>query len=154
MAHLVGKLMFLAVATRPDIAYSVGTLARFISDPNITHWQAAKGVVRYLAYTKNRGITFRGSDLTLTGYCDADYAGDLDTRKSTTGYVFIHQRRSYQLEQQEAAHSLQCLPLRLNTWLQLLAVKEGLWLRKLFNSLDITHLPLTSTVTTRAPLSC
>jgi hypothetical protein len=133
---LVGKLMFLTVATRPDIAYSIGTLARFISEPNLTHWQAAKGVVRYLAYTKNRGIIFRGSNLDLTGYCDADYAGDLDTRKSTTGYVFVinggaiswnsKRQPTVALSTTEAEYMAAAS-----------ATKEGLWLKKLFTSLDI-----------------
>jgi Reverse transcriptase (RNA-dependent DNA polymerase) len=138
---LVGKLMFLTVATRPDIAYSVGTLARFISDPNTTHWQAAKGVVRYLAYTKDKGITFRGSSMTLTGYCDADYAGDVDTRKSTTGYVFIVNGGaiSWNSKRQPtvAASTTEAEYMAAAS-----ATKEGLWLRKLFTSLGI---PLTAT---------
>jgi hypothetical protein len=133
---LVGKLMFLAVATRPDIAYSVSALARFISDPNLTHWQAAKGVVRYLAYTNKRGITFRGSNLDLTGYCDADYAGDLDTRKSTTGYVFTLNEGavSWNSKRQPtvAASTTEAEYMAAAS-----AVKEGLWLRKLCASLDI-----------------
>jgi len=137
---LVGKLMFLTVATRPDIAYTVGTLARFISNPNITHWQAAKGVVRYLAYTKNKGITFRGSDLTLTGYCDADYAGDLDTRKSTTGYVFINNGGAISWNSKRQP-TVAVSTTEAEYMAAASATKEGLWLRKLFHSLDI---PLTT----------
>jgi hypothetical protein len=133
---LVGKLMFLTVATRPDIAYSVGTLARFISNPNLTHWQAAKGVVRYLAYTKNRGITFRGSDLTLTGFCDADYAGDLDTRKSTTGYVFITNGGAISWNSKRQP-TVAVSTTEAEYMAAASATKEGLWLRKLFYSLDI-----------------
>ena len=137
---LVGKLMFLTVATRPDIAYTVGTLARFISNPNITHWQAAKGVVRYLAYTKNKGITFRGSDLTLTGYCDADYAGDLDTRKSTTGYVFINNGGAISWNSKRQP-TVAVSTTEAEYMAAASATKEGLWLRKLFHSLDM---PLTT----------
>lgn len=133
---LVGKLMFLAVATRPDIAYSVGTLARFISSPNLTHWQAAKGVVRYLASTTNRGITFRGSDLTLTGYCDADYAGDTDTRKSTTGYVFTFNGGAISWTSKRQP-TVAVSTTEAEYMSAASAVKEGLWLRKLFDSLDI-----------------
>jgi hypothetical protein len=133
---LIGKLMFLTVATRPDLAYSVGTLARFISEPTTTHWKAAKGILRYLAQTKNRGITFRGSDLSLIGYCDADFAGDLDTRKSTTGYLF-------KLNGGAISWSSKRQPtVALSTTeAEFMAAaggcKEGLWLRKLFDSLDI-----------------
>jgi hypothetical protein len=60
-----------------------------MSKPTTVHWQTAKGVLRYLSGTPDYGITFGPSDDTLIGYCDADYAGDVDTRRSTTGYVFI-----------------------------------------------------------------
>ena len=85
----VGSLMHLATCTRPDIAYAVGTLARFCSKPNQSHWTAAKRVLRYLKGTSNFGILFRGNDTSaLVGYCDADWAGDIEDRKSTSGYIF------------------------------------------------------------------
>ncbi|GAB4814241.1 hypothetical protein N2152v2_001287 [Parachlorella kessleri] len=60
-----------------------------MSKPVVEHWTAAKGVLRYLSGTASYGITFVGQELKLESYCDADYAGDLDTRRSTTGYVFL-----------------------------------------------------------------
>ena len=60
-----------------------------MSNPTTTQWTVAKGVLRYLATTADMGITFSGSSTTITGYCDADYAADVDTRRSTTGYVFL-----------------------------------------------------------------
>ena len=53
------------------------------------HWLAAKGVLRYLAGTIQTGISYGHVVAPLVGYCDADFAGDLDTRRSTTGYVFV-----------------------------------------------------------------
>ena len=69
--------------------------------PTEAHWHAAKGVLRYLKGTASLGVTFGGSDSrsnsqtggrsrAVLGYCDADYAGDVDTRRSTTGYVFLY----------------------------------------------------------------
>ena len=86
---LIGSLMYLATCTRPDIAYSVGVLARFSSKPNQSHWTAAKRVLRYLKGTSNLGIVFRGdnSDVPLA-FSDADWAGDIGDRKSTSGYMF------------------------------------------------------------------
>ena len=82
---VVGSLMYLATCTRPDIAYAVGMLARFSSKPNQSHWTAAK---RYLRGTVNFGILYRGESGVL-GYSDADWAGDADDRKSTSGYMFL-----------------------------------------------------------------
>ena len=86
---LVGSLVYLATCTRPDIAYAVGTLARFGSKPNQSHWTAAKRVLRYLKGTSNFGILFRGNDTSApVGYSNADWAGDREDRKSTSGYIF------------------------------------------------------------------
>ena len=53
------------------------------------HWTAAKGRLRYIGGTLRHGICFGGSSTTVEGYCDADYAIDLQTRRSTTGFVYI-----------------------------------------------------------------
>jgi Reverse transcriptase (RNA-dependent DNA polymerase) len=86
---LIGSLLYLAVCTRPDIAYAVGALARYMSDPLQEHWELAKGLLRYLRGTTAFGIKF-GPSSGLRGFCDSDYAGDIDTRRSTTGYAFIY----------------------------------------------------------------
>jgi hypothetical protein len=87
--ELVGSLLYIAVCSRPDIAYPVGALARHMSKYTEDHFIAAKAVVRYLASTSDYGIIYSPDGTSsLVGYCDADYAGDLDTRRSTTGYVF------------------------------------------------------------------
>ena len=57
--------------------------------PTTVHWQAARGSLRFVASTKEHCIVYGKDPGTLIRYCDADYAGDLDTRRSTTGYVFI-----------------------------------------------------------------
>ncbi len=87
-ASACGSLMYAMVATRPDIAHAVGVVSRYMSNPGKAHWEAVKCILRYLAGTQSRCICYGESDLKLQGYCDADMAGDLDTRKSTSGYVF------------------------------------------------------------------
>ncbi|GAQ92061.1 putative retrotransposon protein [Klebsormidium nitens] len=84
----VGSMLYLSVCTRPDIAQAVGALARFMARPTEEHWRATLGVVRYLAGTGEDGVTFGGSGETLIAYCDADYVGDVDTMRSTTGLGF------------------------------------------------------------------
>lgn len=87
----VGMLNFLSVQTRPDIGFSVGYLARFNSRHNKTHWSAVKHLLRYIKATSHYGITFGGgeTDKIIEGFAEADYAGDSDTRRSTTGFVFF-----------------------------------------------------------------
>jgi hypothetical protein len=86
--ELVGTLLYLASCTRPDISQAVGALSRYMAHPTEQHWRTAKGVLRYLAGTATTGIVFSKGGSALIGFCDADYAGDVDSRRSTTGYVF------------------------------------------------------------------
>jgi hypothetical protein len=89
-ATLIGSLMYLAIGTRPDIAYSVQRLAQFTQNPKPVHWTAVKRIFRYLKGTRTLGITYEGSNELnneeLNIYCDADWASDSD-RKSISGYV-------------------------------------------------------------------
>ena len=86
----VGSLMYAMIGTRPDIAWIVSQLSQHLSNPTQQHWNAVKRVMRYLKGTAALGLCFRGSSsqISLVGYSDADWAGDLDSRRSTTGYVF------------------------------------------------------------------
>ncbi|KAJ9513534.1 hypothetical protein QJQ45_006176 [Haematococcus lacustris] len=84
---LVGSLLYLSCCTRPDIAFSVGALARHMSAPTKQHWAAACTVLCYLKGTSEQGLLF-GGVTGLQGFTDADYAGDKDTARSTTGYLF------------------------------------------------------------------
>jgi hypothetical protein len=88
-SECVGSQLYLSVCTRPDIAQAVGVLARYMAAPTIVHWEAALGVVCYLVGIVDYGLTFGGSSEIFVGYYDANYTGDLDSRRSTTGYVFL-----------------------------------------------------------------
>ena len=93
--RLIGKLLYIACGTRPDIAFAVGCLSQQCSDPRVGHNKAAKGVLRYLKATMNLGIHYNGAYattealLTTLGYADSNYAGDIVERKSTMGYCFF-----------------------------------------------------------------
>ena len=92
-ASAVGSLMYAMVCTRPDIAHAVGLLSRFMSNPGKEHWTAVKRVFRYLRGTSDYGLCYQGRTgleimLDIRGFVDADWAGDLDQRRSTSGYVF------------------------------------------------------------------
>jgi hypothetical protein len=92
-ASLIGSLMYAAVATRPDIAYAVNRLASYTANPGITHWTAAKRILRYLKGTKDLGIIYKKTENesdknNCTGYSDASFANN-DDRTSISGYTFI-----------------------------------------------------------------
>ena len=84
----VGSLMYAMVCTRPDIAHAVGMVSRFLSNPGKDHWEAVKWILRYLKGTSNMCLCFGGAKPVLEGYTDSDMAGDLDSRKSTSGFLF------------------------------------------------------------------
>jgi hypothetical protein len=87
--ELIGSLLYIANTTRPDIAQAVGVLSRYRSAPTTSHWNAAIRVLHYLRETKERVLVLgRDPHVSLEGYVDADFAGDLDSRFSTSGYVF------------------------------------------------------------------
>ena len=86
----VGVLMYLMVGIRPDLAAALGALSQFAADPCPTYWQALKRVFRYLQATLTHGLRFSGSGCgIMEGYSDADWEGDIETRRSTSGYVFV-----------------------------------------------------------------
>jgi hypothetical protein len=85
----VGSLMYAMTCTRPDIAFAVSAVSRYCSNYGSSHWIAVKRIMRYLKGTADYRLKLGGSrQAILSGYCDADWAGDLDERKSTTGYAF------------------------------------------------------------------
>ena len=105
--ELIGTLLWIANGTKPDISYAVGTLAKFTNNPGEIHWKALLRVLGYLAKTNEYCIKYEGiengrSAVEAIGYSrgflpqlsvfkcyvDASFAADLNTRRSTTGYVF------------------------------------------------------------------
>ncbi|KAL0461191.1 UNVERIFIED_CONTAM: Retrovirus-related Pol polyprotein from transposon TNT 1-94 [Sesamum latifolium] len=89
-ASAVGCLMYAMVCTRPDLAHAVSKVCKYMSKPGKHNWKAVKWIFRYLKGTVGHGVIFgsQQNDPLVVGYVDSDYAGDLDDRRSTTGYVF------------------------------------------------------------------
>ena len=89
-ASVIGSLMYAQVCTRPNIAFITGMLGRYLSNPSMEHWKAAKRVLRYLKRTRNFMLTYRSSEqLEVTGYTDSDFGGCTDSMKSTSVYIFM-----------------------------------------------------------------
>ena len=84
----VGSLLYLSIVTRPDTTYAVNNMAEFCDKPTKQHWVAIKCIFRYLKGTQKYGFLYNRSDSNCVGFSDADWGGDLDDRKSTSGYVF------------------------------------------------------------------
>jgi transposase InsO family protein len=87
----VGALMWCMIASRPDICFAVTALSQFNNCYGPTHWTAVKRVMRYLKGTQRFELTYSGRDprSSLMCYCDSDWAGNVDDRKSITGYTFL-----------------------------------------------------------------
>lgn len=88
-ASAVGSLMYATVCTRPDLAFAVSVISRYMVNPGKEHWQAVKRIFKYLRGTFDIDHCY-GNDTQclVAGYSDSDYAGDVDSRRSMTGYVF------------------------------------------------------------------
>lgn len=131
----VGSLMYAMLGTRPDIAYSVSVVNRYASNPGPGHWQAVKRIFHYLPGTINLKLTYRGNLQPLTGYADADWAGDRDTRRSTSGFVFNIGSRaiSWGSKRQPTLALSTCKAEYMG---QTQATKEAIWLKSLLNEIE------------------
>ncbi|KAK4386046.1 Retrovirus-related Pol polyprotein from transposon TNT 1-94 [Sesamum angolense] len=135
-SNAIGSIMYLMVSTRPDIAYAISCLSRYMSNPGPSHWDALKWLLRYLNGSNNYGITFSKDPqgASLVGYVDSNYANDRDNRKSTTSYVFTLCGAciSWKSQLQNMLHYLQ-LKLNILPPLKLLKKPSGLkvYLKKL-----------------------
>lgn len=137
--EVIGSLIFLAIVSRSDIIFAVSYLSRFLSGFDNEHWSAVKRVLRYLKGTSSLGITYQYNEnnFALLGYSDADYAADLDTRRSTTGYLFClsggpitwnsQRQKTVSLSTTEAEYKAACA-----------AAKEMIWLKRFLLELSCT----------------
>ena len=87
-ASAIGSLMYAIVCTRLDIAHAIGVVSRYMSRPGKQYWEAVKWILRYLTGSIDTCLYFTGASLKMQGYVDADLANDIDSRKSTNGFVF------------------------------------------------------------------
>ena len=90
---IVGCLSYLVNMTRPDLAFSFSQLSKFLQCPGDAHLAAAYRMLAYVKGTLNQGLSYHdpgvGKRNTLSGWVDSDFASDIDTRKSVTGYLMV-----------------------------------------------------------------
>lgn len=88
--NAVGSLMYGMIGTRPDLAYPVVLVRRFMNNPIKPHWNAVKWILKYIRGSTGLSLVFRKcTDFRIYGFCDSDYAADLDRRRSLSGYTFL-----------------------------------------------------------------
>ena len=87
-ASAVGSLMYAMVCTRPDITHAVGVVSKYMANPGKEHWEAVKWLLRYLRGTSNTTLCYGNGKVVLQGFVDADLSGDVDSSKSTSGYIY------------------------------------------------------------------
>ena len=130
--------MYVMVCTSPDLAFSVGAVSRFLSNPGKDHWNAVKWIMRYLRGTSHLKLCFDIEKPVLVGYTNADMAGDIDSRRSTSGYLITCAGGavSWQSKLQK------CVALS-TTESKFIAVTEAsnelLWMKKFMQELDFTR---------------
>ncbi|RZB99644.1 Callose synthase 7 isoform B [Glycine soja] len=138
-SSVVGSLMYAMVYTRPDLAYVVSMISRFLNQPQKEHWKAVQRIFRYLKGTTDVWLIYgSNSDCCLTGYSDADFAADLVKKRSLTGYSYtlggclVSWKAT--LQPSVALSTTEAKYMALTE-----AAKEGIWLRGLINDLRINQ---------------
>ena len=135
----VGSLNYAAIASRPDLSTAVGKLSQFMKSPSAEHWSAVKRVLRYVKGTLHLGLRFTHSEsFKLIGYSDSDWAGCIESRKSTSGLVF--RVGSSTISWSSKKQSVVALSSTEAEYIALCsAAQETVWLRKLFADVDMAQ---------------
>jgi hypothetical protein len=134
---IVGSIMYLQL-TRPDIAFAVNQLTRHLNDARPAHWRAAIRVLRYLSGTVNISLCYDGNDSNyVQGFSDADWAGETETRRSTSGFTFIFAGGVISSRTKlQTTVALSTCESELNALIE--AVREAAWIRFLTQELRIS----------------
>ncbi|KAG8486717.1 hypothetical protein CXB51_020156 [Gossypium anomalum] len=131
----VGSLMYAMVCSRPDLSYAVSAVSRYMANPGKEHWKAVQWILRYLRGTTDVCLQFGRTEDGVIGYVDADFAGDLDRRRSLTGYVFTIGGCAISWKA-----TLQTTVALSTTEAEYMAIteacKEAIWLKGLFSELN------------------
>lgn len=144
-ANAIGSLMYAMMCTRPDICYAVGLVSRYQSNPGQKHWIAVKRILAYLKGTADYSLCYQGGNMHLIGYTDADWGGDLDERKSTSGYAFLLSQGAISWSsKKQSCIALSTMEAEFVACSA--AVLEAVWLKRFFENLNLdadTEKPVT-----------
>jgi hypothetical protein len=142
-SNATGNLMYAMICTRPDLAHVVSVVSRFMHNPGKEHWNAVKWILRYLKGTSDFGLLFGKNSVKETGvmgfvegFVDSDFAGDLDKRRSISGYIFSSCGSAVSWRA-----SLQSVTALSTTEAKYVSategVKEAIWMQGLISELDV-----------------
>jgi hypothetical protein len=132
----VGTLNWAMLATRPDIAFAVATVACFGANPGPMHWEAVKRIFRYLASTRDLWLSYGETRRALEGYADAD-GSMAEDRRAISGYAFLIDGGAVSwLSKCQEIISLSMMESEYVVATH--GMKEGLWLKSLLSELFST----------------
>ncbi|CAM8906121.1 unnamed protein product [Rhodiola kirilowii] len=136
---VVGSVMYDMLCTRPDLAFALSVLSRFMSNLGNAHWTAMKYVLKYIAGTQNLGLVYKKYEtkIKLKGYVDSDYASNKDTRKSTTALYFTWAGNYISWKsQQQSIVTLSSTKVEYIVAVE--AIKEAMWLQGILGEIQNT----------------
>lgn len=136
-AELLGSLLYCSVATRPDISYTLSVLSKYMSEPREAHWEGLKRTLRYLSGTQTFGLRFaRRENPAVECFTDADYAGDHQNRRSTSGMIaFLASGPISYRAQQQSTTAMSTTEAEYIA--SVLSAKELVWLRAFLKELKV-----------------
>lgn len=137
----IGSLLFAAQVSRPDISFAVNNVSRFTQNPGSVHWTATKRIMRYLRGTTQYKLEFDGlKRSSIIGFTDADWASNVDDRRSVTGYVFL--KNGTAISWATRRQSTVALSTTESEYMAMsMAAQEALWLRGLSEELEQSRGP-------------
>ncbi|CAM8959677.1 unnamed protein product [Rhodiola kirilowii] len=139
----VGLVMYVMLCTRPDLAFAVSVLSRFMSNPGNAHWTAMKYLLKYIAGTQNLGLVYKKYEtkIDIKGYVDSNYASNKDTRKSTTTLYFTWAGNCINWKSQH--QSIVALSSTEAEYIAAVeAIKEAIWLQGILGEIQhVVYIP-------------
>ncbi|XP_075499418.1 secreted RxLR effector protein 161-like [Primulina tabacum] len=146
MSHIpyasgVGSVMYGMVCSRPDLSYNMSVVSRYMENPGEAHWHALKGVFKYLKGSANIGLMFKkrcSLENPIAGYVDSDFAGNIDTRKSFSGFIFTMYGTTASWK--AISQSVVALSTTESEYIALSeGIKEALWLKGMMSELVVNQ---------------
>ena len=135
-ASAMGSIMYAMTCTRLDVAYSLGVVSRYQSDPGENHGKVVKTILKYLRNTKDQWLVYGESDLRLIGFTDSSFQSDRDDSKSVSGFIFTLNGGAVCWKSSKQ-HTVADSVCEVEYIAASDAAKEAVWLRKFITELGV-----------------